>query len=190
MDEKLSGLKLEEETADAFNGCTCVFTVVPDPLSAIECTEHTAYNMIFVAEDSQLGLSASGLLKSLRMVGATLPVVLLQDGSDASEELAAHVPHEEEAEESSPVGTGIHHNLEGGSDGDAADTEKFASCLKKPFTKRDLCDVIRSTLFPQFHRIGGEFSSINTDEEYRLNTDEMSESTDHNAYSMQFAVSN
>lgn len=53
-------------------------------------------------------------------------------------------------------------------------TDIFTAILKKPFTKRDLCDVLRSTLFPSSHRIGEELSSINTEEEYHLDEDEMS----------------
>lgn len=133
-----------------FEAVTCVFTVVPDPLMALEATEHTPYNLIFIAEDSQQGLNAKGFVTSLRMVGADMPVVLLKDGRE-SEELAAHVPQfDEPSVSSAPSGT------------------KFSAVLRKPFTKRDLCDVIRATLFPQFHMIGEEMNSMTSEEDYRL----------------------
>jgi hypothetical protein len=156
VDEKLSGLKLEEETSEMFEGVTCVFTVVPDPLIGLEATEHTAFNLIFIAEDSQQGLNAKSFVASLRMVGADVPVVLLKDGRE-SEEMAAQVPQFDEAS--------VDHS--GGA-------SKFTATLRKPFTKRDLCDVIRSTLFPQFHRISGDMNSLTSDEDYRLGEDELS----------------
>jgi CheY-like chemotaxis protein len=147
-----------------FEGTTCVFTVVPDPLLAIEATEYTAFNMIFISEDSQSGLSAAGLISSLRMVGSDVPVVLLRDSAaDSSEELAAQVSQCDRDEAAG-----------GGSPTAGANEGLFAATLRKPFTKRDLCDVIRSALFPQFHRVGGEQSSIGSDEDYRLCEDEMS----------------
>lgn len=169
VDEKLSGLKLEEETSEMLEGCTSVFTVVSDPLAALECTEHTAYNLIFIAEDSQLGLSAWGFLKSLRNVGCTVPVVLLKDGSGSSEELAAQIPNEE-AYESNNSDSLPHIDFGTKS----KDNDRFSAYLSKPFTKRDLCDVITTTLFPNFHRIGEDFSSINSDENCLIEEDEMS----------------
>lgn len=165
VDEKLSGIKLEEETADMFEGISCVFTVVPDSLIALEATEHTAFNLIFVAEDSQCGLTIQGLISSLRMVGSTIPIVVLKNANGGSEEYAAHVP------------------MCNAGDGNAEMISKLddglncSALLKKPFTKRDLCDVIRTTLFPECHRVGGgagEHSSMTTDEDYRLEEDEMS----------------
>lgn len=151
------------------DGCTSVFTVVSDPLIALECTEHTAYNLIFIAEDSQLGLTASGFLKSLRMVGSTVPVVLLKDSAGGSEELAAQVPNEDAYE-----GTGSDGVPHFDFGNNAMDNDRFSAYLSKPFTKRDLCDVITTTLFPNFHRIGEDFSSINSDENYHIEEDEMS----------------
>lgn len=150
-------------------GCTSVFTVVSDPLIALECTEHTAYNLIFIAEDSQLGLSAWGFLKSLRVVGSTVPVVLLKDGSGGSEELAAQVPSEDAYESNGSDGL---PNIDFGAK--AKDSDRFSAYLSKPFTKRDLCDVITATLFPNYHRIGEDFSSINSDENYHIDEDDMS----------------
>jgi hypothetical protein len=48
VDEKLSGLKLEEETSEMFEGVTCVFTVVPDPLMGLEATEQNPVNTRFI----------------------------------------------------------------------------------------------------------------------------------------------
>lgn len=169
VDEKLSGLKLEEETTDMLEGCTSVFTVVSDPLIALECTEHTAYNLIFIAEDSQVGLTAWGFMKSLRMVGSTVPVVLLKDSNGGSEELAAQVPNEDDYESNNS--DGLPH-IDFGAP--TKDNERFSAYLSKPFTKRDLCDVITTMLFPNFHRIGEDFSSINSDENYHIDEDEMS----------------
>jgi CheY-like chemotaxis protein len=146
-----------------FEGTTCVFTVVPDPLLAIEATEYSAFNMIFISEDSQAGLSAAGLVSSLRIVGSDVPVVLLRESPDSSEELAALVSQCDRDEAAG-----------GGSPSAGANEGMFTSILRKPFTKRDLCDVIRSALFPRFHRVGGEQSSIGSEEDYRLCEDEMS----------------
>lgn len=143
-----------------FEGVVCAFTVVPDPLMAVEATEHTAYHLVFFAEDSQAGLSARAFVKSLRMVGSEVPVILLKDGG-GSEESAAQVVQNDHEDPSLLQRS--------------ADTEAiFATVLRKPFTKRDLCDAIRSTLFPNFHRVGGELNSLTSEDDYRMGEDEMS----------------
>ena len=146
-----------------FDGTSCVFTVVPDPLMALEATEHTAFNLIFLAEDTQCGLSMQGFISSLRMVGSNTPVVILKNANGGSEECAALVPLCEVA--------GTEYDVVGRN-------EEKLNCnayLKKPFTKRDLCDVMRTALFPDFHKVGGgEHNSMTSDEDYRLEEDEMS----------------
>lgn len=165
----MSSLKLEEETADLKLGYTCSFTVCPDLLLAIEFTEHTPFNIALIAEDSQMGLSCTAFVRSLRMVGSTMPIVLLREGSNTSEEQAAHVPHDDVGPLDSQELPMIDFNTP------SSKNDIFTAILKKPFTKRDLCDVLRSTLFPSNHRIGEELSSINSDEEYGIfDEDDMS----------------
>lgn len=156
---------MEEETNDMFETAVCIFTVVPDLLVAIEYTEHTAFNLVFISEDSQVGLTASGFLKSLRMVGCTIPVVLLRDGFDGSEELAAQIPQCDADDDFGRRNT----TLINVSDAANGDDVHFAAHLRKPFTKRDLCDVIHSTLFPLFHEVVCEHSSIESENETMSN---------------------
>ena len=158
---------MEEETVDMSEGYTCVFTVCPDPLLAIEFTEHTPYNIAFISEDSQVGISAVAFVRSLRMVGSAMPIVLLREGTSTSDEQAACVPLEDTGPVDSQEMPMLNFNTP------SRKSEIFTAVLKKPFTKRDLCDVMRSTLFPSSHRIGEEMSSLNSDEEYHLD-DEMS----------------
>jgi CheY-like chemotaxis protein len=145
VDEKLSALKLENETSCLLEGYCFSFTVVPDPLIALECTETTAFDIIFMSEDSQMGISALALLRSLRMVGSTLPIVLMKNGSNSnSDELAAQSYHAENGMQNASFYSKHNANLKDLK----LETPTFSNCLRKPFTKRDLCDVLRCCLFP------------------------------------------
>ncbi|KAJ1429273.1 hypothetical protein B484DRAFT_61827 [Ochromonadaceae sp. CCMP2298] len=145
VDEKLSSIKLEEETAKVFEGFTCIFTVVQDMIIGLECTEHTPFNMIFVNEGSSSDTAPYDLLRSLRMVGSRVPVVLLsraspQPNADAKYDtgLKLGLP---------PIGFQAEPGM------------KFTSVLKQPYTKRDLCDVIRASVFCTQARGGSRTTS-------------------------------
>jgi hypothetical protein len=146
VDEKLSSIKLEEETAKAFEGFTCIFTVVQDIIIGLECTEHTPFNMIFVNEGNAADTAPYDLLRSLRMVGSRVPVVLLARARAASSNAEAKVGEGSKLG-LPPIGFGAEPSM------------KFTAVLKQPYTKRDLCDVIRASVFCAQGRSGGEDAS-------------------------------
>lgn len=64
MEEKLSAAHLEKVTAVLPYKCT--FTVVQSPLIALECTEHTEYDLILIAGYSNCTVTAMDFLRILR----------------------------------------------------------------------------------------------------------------------------
>lgn len=82
--------------------------------------------MIFVEEDHDQVLNAYGLLISLRTVGADMPIILLKDNTTASSMSTSGLPP-----------TGIKAKPVG---------DRFTTLLQKPFTKRDICEIIRSVV--------------------------------------------
>ena len=132
MDEKQSAVRLQKETSHVFDTFMCVFHVVSDPLLGLECSDHTFFDMVFVDHDESQTFKAYSFLRSLRTSGSMIPVVLLMDENIA---------------EGSPI------------DGlpaigyDAAPTDRFTACLKRPYTKRGLCEVIRSIMLPHHRNV-------------------------------------
>lgn len=133
-----------------FESFTCVFMVVPDALIGIECTEHSAFDLIFVSQDLKQDLSAYAFLRSLRAVGATTPIVLLISESASSESKqtvilsGGRTPKVKQLlDQDSNANTGLpavgYHA--------PPSQEKFTAALHMPYTKRDLCEVIRSAIF-------------------------------------------
>jgi len=127
IDEKQSAIRLQKETSNVFDTFMCVFHVVSDPLLGLECTDNTFFDMVFVDYDESQTFQAYSFLRSLRTSGSMMPVVLLMCESIA---------------EGSPINglPAIGY--------DAAPSDRFTSCLKRPYTKRGLCEVIRSIILP------------------------------------------
>ena len=76
-----------EQSTEQTNYC-CAFTVVPNAFIGLECSEYTCYDLIIAKKDMQ-HLAAIDMLKVLRAVGSTTPVVLLLDEVDTTHDLAA-----------------------------------------------------------------------------------------------------
>jgi hypothetical protein len=81
-DEKSSSLKLEKATR--MLDFICAFTVVSNPFTGLECTEHTHYDAVFIASNTASQLNALDFLRILRTVGALTPVVLMGTKDDLS----------------------------------------------------------------------------------------------------------
>lgn len=128
VDEKQSAIRLQKETSHIFDNSMCVFHVVSDPLLGLECTDHTFFDMVFVDYDESQTFQAYSFLRSLRTSGTMIPVVLLMCESIA---------------EGSPIDglPAIGYDA-------APSDDRFTSCLRRPYTKRELCDVIRSIMLP------------------------------------------
>jgi hypothetical protein len=60
----------------------CVFTVVSNPFTGLECTEHTHYDAVFIASNTASQLNAMDFLRVLRTVGALTPVILMGSKGD------------------------------------------------------------------------------------------------------------
>lgn len=74
--EKESSKLLEESTSPLFTkfGCLCSFTVVPNAFVGLEYTEYTTFDVIF-CHSNLYQLNASNMLRVLRNIGNTTPVV-------------------------------------------------------------------------------------------------------------------
>lgn len=99
----------------------CVFTVVSNPFLALECTEHTDYDLIFISNESSCDcLSAFDFMKILRSVNACYPIILL---TDKHKEIPSDSP-------GLPV---VGFNT---------DTLQFAAILQYPYTQSELRKII------------------------------------------------
>jgi hypothetical protein len=90
----------------------CVFTVVSNPFTGLECTEHTHYDAVFIASNTASQLNALDFLRILRTVGALTPVVLMGTKDDLS----------------------AYGEVDYGS--------LFSSVLLKPFSEKTLCQLV------------------------------------------------
>lgn len=148
VDERQSAIRLQKETSHVFDTFMCVFHVVSDPLLGLECTDHTSFDMVFVDYDESQTFHAYSFLRSLRTSGSMIPVVLLIGESIA---------------EGSPI------------DGlpaigyDAAPTDRFTSCLRRPYTKRGLCEVIRSIMLPHNNNVNRSVDNNHVDNSFAYN---------------------
>ena len=86
VDEK-GGARMLEQSTEQTN-YSCAFTVVPNAFIGLECSEYTCYDLIIAKRDMQ-HLAAVDMLKVLRAVGSTTPMVLLLDEVDTTHDLAA-----------------------------------------------------------------------------------------------------
>lgn len=84
IDEKDSARVLEQATATI--GISCVFTVVSNAFTALEFTETTCIDIIFISSDLEY-LTAESFLHILRNVGAPMYVVLLVSERDPISEV-------------------------------------------------------------------------------------------------------
>mmetsp|Transcript_27299 Transcript_27299/g.37616 ORF Transcript_27299/g.37616 Transcript_27299/m.37616 type:complete len:162 (-) Transcript_27299:343-828(-) len=77
-DEKLGSKILENSTAylGAYN-IYCAFTVVSNGFNALECFEHTKFNIVFLERNLGEGLDGVEVLNVLRSADIMTPVVLL-----------------------------------------------------------------------------------------------------------------
>ena len=76
---------LEAATAPFFHftDFLCVFTVVSNIYTGLECTEHTCYDVILINHDLKKGINAIQFARSLRNIGARMPIILVGDQSSS-----------------------------------------------------------------------------------------------------------
>lgn len=123
LDEKLASAKLEKLSRQS--NVICMFTVVTNAFQALECTENTDYDAIFVADNLE-SLKAYDLLRILRAVGASVPVVYL-------------LSRREEV---------ISLELRGlPASGFDRPTFNFSGVLPTPYSCQELCSMIHSICF-------------------------------------------
>lgn len=122
MDEKPTSLLLEEATAHL--NTPIIFTVVTSLFAALECSEHSCFNTIFVSSKFEQDMNAFDFLKVLRNVGASTPIILLDESANShGNNNLTHLSG------LPPVGfSTISYN--------------FNAVLNFPFTKRELCQIL------------------------------------------------
>ena len=125
MDEKPTSLLLEEATAHLTT--PIIFTVVTSLFAALECSEHTCFNAIFVSSKFNLDMNAFDFLKVLRNVGATTSVILLNESLSNDNNGLNHLSG------LPPVGFSIV-------------SYNFNAVLNFPFTKRELCQILMQAI--------------------------------------------
>mmetsp|Transcript_5415 Transcript_5415/g.8000 ORF Transcript_5415/g.8000 Transcript_5415/m.8000 type:complete len:163 (+) Transcript_5415:94-582(+) len=87
-DEKLGSKILEDSTAYlGAQNIFCAFTVVSNGFNALECFEHTKFNIVFLEKDLGDGLDGDEVLNILRSSGITTPVILLTSSTDENEQV-------------------------------------------------------------------------------------------------------
>lgn len=156
LEEKEAAVKLEEVTSVLYEqhdgGVICSFTVIANNMAALESTEHVDYDAIFVAEGRSLSynfvnkrgangnnknsnkatggdtseIAAYDILRILRMVGSTTPVILLTSSHDLAYSNSIY--------KSSTPGLpaiGFH-----------TCTDRFAAVLQRPYRSKDICHII------------------------------------------------
>ena len=80
VQERNSTKVLETITNPIFlkHGFICAFTVVSNPIAALEFTEHTCYDVILINQDVPLfGISAGEFVRYFRNMGACAPIILV-----------------------------------------------------------------------------------------------------------------
>ena len=80
VQERNSTKVLETFTNPIFlkHGFICAFTVVSNPIAALEFTEHTCYDVILINQDVPLfGISAGEFVRYFRNMGACAPIILV-----------------------------------------------------------------------------------------------------------------
>ena len=120
MDEKPTSQLLENATAHLTT--PIIFTVVSSLFLALEWSEHTNFNAIFVSSKFKVDMNAFDFLKVLRNVGAVTPIILLNESNELDHLLG--LP---------PIGFSVK-------------SYNFNAVLTFPFTKRELCQVIMEAI--------------------------------------------
>lgn len=90
----------------------CVFTVVDNAFLALECTEHTYYDLI-IASNNLLHLKAMDMVRVLAAVGANIPIVLMLEKDERIEMQGSH-----------------------------DDYSNIFDFIRKPFKVEDICNLI------------------------------------------------
>lgn len=90
LDEKRAAFALEKAIMGVIDlhKFNCTFTVVANAFSALECTEHTIFDMIFWSRNMP-DISASMISSILKTVGSNCPIIeiLEKDESSSSDSL-------------------------------------------------------------------------------------------------------
>jgi hypothetical protein len=120
IDEKSGSAILENSTATLQN-IICVFTVVSNCFLALEATEHTSFDLIFVRKDLP-NLCASQFHNILSCVGSHIPIILM------NEALKTNQPTKSSNDT-------LHMNL-------------FAAVLETPYSNIALCRLISFLMSP------------------------------------------
>ena len=113
------GSKMLEEVTSPLrksHGLVCVFTVVNNVFVALECTQHTNFDVIIAHNNYLLseGIKSANFVRLLRNIGDLTPfIVLFDDGDDNSS----------------------HSNIL---------YDQYCSTMTAPFTPKILCDRILS----------------------------------------------
>ncbi|RYG97031.1 hypothetical protein EON65_53475, partial [archaeon] len=82
LKEKAAARVLEESTSQL--NFYCSFTVVPNAFVALECTQHTCYDLI-ISRLHLAQLNAAEMIKILRNVGCQTPLVVMLDKGEDSD---------------------------------------------------------------------------------------------------------
>eukprot|EP01035_Chromulina_nebulosa_P025514 gene25514-33304_t len=81
VDERKASAMLEAATSPIFlsREFLCIFTVVSNISTGLECTEHTCYDVILINHDLNNGVNAFQFARTLRNVGAKTPIILVNE---------------------------------------------------------------------------------------------------------------
>ena len=137
VDEIQSASMLEDETSGMYD-YSCVFTVVPSGLVGLELCGISSFDVVFFAEDSVTDINAQMFAEALNLVSNKAKVIFIKRLKSMKAQYMNKQSASSECGSTRYVGqtTGMNY---------------LTYSLPMPFTKKELCTVIRKAILDSIH---------------------------------------